>query len=329
MNTTGSENTAIGNAADGLYNGAMYNNTTGSGNTAVGTRALLSNSTGSYNIAIGAQAGYGNTTAAGNVSLGYQAGYSNGVGNYNVFIGYQAGYYTTGSPNGRNVFVGELAGYSNTSGRWNTYIGHYAGQATTTGVANTILGRYDGNMGGLDIRTANNNIVLADGDGNVGVRSFKDLDYTTATSMTTIAQRALGLGGPSTASASSMMVGGQDNDRNTAVRYSVPYSGNKWDCGCIYIQIASGKGDATLQSAAWFFYKFAIYLGSLSVSLVDSGGDTGSFTITISDDGDSANYASTMILGILGQSTTAAADNTTMFCNLTWYNGSYEAWRYA
>ena len=36
----------------------------------------------------------------------------------------------------------------------------------TTGSKNTILGAYNGNAGGLDIRTASNNIVLSDGDGN-------------------------------------------------------------------------------------------------------------------------------------------------------------------
>ena len=36
----------------------------------------------------------------------------------------------------------------------------------TTGSANTILGGYSGNQGGLDIRTASNYIVLSDGDGN-------------------------------------------------------------------------------------------------------------------------------------------------------------------
>ena len=36
----------------------------------------------------------------------------------------------------------------------------------TTGSKNTILGNYTGNQGGLDIRTANNYIVLSDGDGN-------------------------------------------------------------------------------------------------------------------------------------------------------------------
>jgi hypothetical protein len=36
----------------------------------------------------------------------------------------------------------------------------------TTGAKNTILGSYNGNQGGLDIRTSNNYIVLSDGDGN-------------------------------------------------------------------------------------------------------------------------------------------------------------------
>jgi hypothetical protein len=36
----------------------------------------------------------------------------------------------------------------------------------TTGNNNTIIGGFQGNSGGLDIRTANNYIVLSDGDGN-------------------------------------------------------------------------------------------------------------------------------------------------------------------
>ena len=120
----------------------------GSGNVGVGKDALRIN------------------TADNNTAVGYQAGYSNQTGAANTFIGYQAGYYTTGGPNGRNVFVGEAAGYNTTTGRWNTYLGHYAGQAMTTGASNTIIGRYDGNQNGLDIRTSDNNIVLSDGDGN-------------------------------------------------------------------------------------------------------------------------------------------------------------------
>ena len=41
----------------------------------------------------------------------------------------------------------------------------------TTGSRNTIIGRYNGNQGGLDIRTSSNNIVLSDGDGNPRLHS--------------------------------------------------------------------------------------------------------------------------------------------------------------
>ena len=63
-----------------------------------------------------------------------------------------------------NTFVGANAGYSTTSGG-NTFVGA-AGYYVTTGANNTILGNYNGNQGGLDLRTSNNNIVLSDGDGN-------------------------------------------------------------------------------------------------------------------------------------------------------------------
>ena len=45
-------------------------------------------------------------------------------------------------------------------------MGQGAGNQITSGDANTIIGRYNGNQGGLDIRTSSNNIVLSDGDGN-------------------------------------------------------------------------------------------------------------------------------------------------------------------
>jgi hypothetical protein len=146
----------------------MYYNTTGGYNAAVGWDALNSNTTGSYNTAIGVSALQYNTTASNNTAVGYQAGYSNTTGFSNTFVGYQAGYTTnrTDSLSGRNVFVGEAAGYANTTGRWNSFFGHYSGSAMTTGSSNTIIGRYDGNQNGLDIRTASNYIVLSDGDGN-------------------------------------------------------------------------------------------------------------------------------------------------------------------
>jgi hypothetical protein len=45
-------------------------------------------------------------------------------------------------------------------------LGYAAGNAITTGQKNTVIGGYNGNQGGLDIRTSSNNIVLSDGDGN-------------------------------------------------------------------------------------------------------------------------------------------------------------------
>jgi hypothetical protein len=53
------------------------------------------------------------------------------------------------------------------TGGGNTAIGHGSGDLITTGQNNSILGGYNGNQGGLDIRTSDNNIVLSDGDGNV------------------------------------------------------------------------------------------------------------------------------------------------------------------
>jgi len=191
-NTTGSSNTALGHSA-------LYSNTTASNNTAVGYQAGYSNSTGSYNAALGYQALYANTTASFNSAFGYQALTANttgannsavgqfalgtnttGSGNvafgqaalafnstasYNTAVGYQAAYSnTTGT---QNVCVGSQAGYSLTTGAYNTFVGAApSGYYVTTGSKNTILGAYNGNQGGLDIRTASNYIVLSDGDGN-------------------------------------------------------------------------------------------------------------------------------------------------------------------
>ena len=130
--------------------------------TSLGYQALNSN-TGANNTAVGYQAGYSNTTGSTLDAFGYQAGYSNTTGQYNTFLGRLAGYGNqTGS---YNLFVGEGAGYT-TTGASNTFIGAGAGYFVSSGAKNTILGGYSGNQGGLDIRTASNNIVLSDGDGN-------------------------------------------------------------------------------------------------------------------------------------------------------------------
>jgi hypothetical protein len=205
-NTTGTENTALGRlalytntTADGntaLGTTALYLNSTGTQNTATGRSALLSNTTGSNNAAFGVQALNSNTTASANTAVGYRSGFANTTGTLtafgnnalssnttgvrniafgsaaavstttgtdNVAIGYDA-LFTNSTANSSTAVGG--ASLTNATGASNTAIGYFAGNAITSGSKNTILGSYSGNQGGLDIRTASNNIVLSDGDGN-------------------------------------------------------------------------------------------------------------------------------------------------------------------
>jgi hypothetical protein len=193
LNTTGAENTAIGRAAlasnttannnTGVGYGALQANTTGSNNAAVGYNALVANTTGTQNVALGFALAT-NTTGSENSAVGWGSLYYNTTGSYNTAMGRSALLFNTAS---NNTAVGYQAGYSNTTGEGNTFIGLQTGYYTTgdyntfigpagpngasganitTGSKNTIVGAYNGNQGGLDIRTASNNIVLSDGDGN-------------------------------------------------------------------------------------------------------------------------------------------------------------------
>jgi hypothetical protein len=191
-NTSGASGTAVGTSA-------LLVNSTGSYNTAVGHQALTSNTTASYNTALGYQAGYTNITGANTTYVGYQAGLF-ATGNYNTAFGSGTGKGGNGTNTGTdNTTYGYAAGSNLTSGSGNTLIGDNAGAFVTTGTANTfigggivgstggsgfyvstgsknaILGCYNGNQDGLDIRTGSNYIVLSDGDGNVryfyGLRS--------------------------------------------------------------------------------------------------------------------------------------------------------------
>ena len=172
-NTTGNRNSSVGRSALGSV-------TTASDNSALGYFALQSNSTGANNTAVGVSALQENTTASNNTAVGYQAGYATTTGANNLFLGYQAGFATTTGyqctalganslkanvTNLNCVAVGYEALTASTANS-NTAIGQGAGSAITTGYNHTIIGRYSGNQGGLDIRTANNYIVLSDGDGN-------------------------------------------------------------------------------------------------------------------------------------------------------------------
>ena len=180
-NTTGTLNVAVGTGAlqaattadtnTAVGSGVQLFTTTGAGNTSVGRIALFYNTTGGNNVAIGKEALFNNTTASNNTAVGFQAGYGNTTGDQQTLIGASAGRsLTTGVS---NTYIGAGAGYNATTGSGNTCIGsgvsgfvYPSGYFLTTGSKNSILGNYNGNQGGLDIRTASNYIVLSDGDGN-------------------------------------------------------------------------------------------------------------------------------------------------------------------
>lgn len=187
-NTTGSYSVGIGTEAGyfnttgeivGIGYQALKANTTGNYNTAIGNIALTANTTGANNTAVGRDSLASNTTASNNTAVGYQAGYTNAIGNNNTFIGRFAGFSANPASSGdtANLCVGSYAGYSLTTGKGNTFIGGWnpatvaaCGYYMTTGSSNTIIGGYNGNQGGLDIRTASNQLVLSDGDGVWGFR---------------------------------------------------------------------------------------------------------------------------------------------------------------
>jgi hypothetical protein len=230
-NTTGGQNTAIGS-------GSLLVSTTSSNNTGIGSGSLFANTTGSENTALGRQSLFSNTTASNNTAVGYQAGYSATTSSENTAIGYQALY--TNSTSGDNVAVGRNALRLSTAAG-NTVIGEGGGSTITTGAKNTILGRYTGNQGGLDIRTANNYIVLSDGDGNP--RSIINENGVTWVGS------ALGnstLRGKMTTGGLAVLVGGgtqafevwDDNDTTTA-RFRVLRSGTLYAQGVYSVTTAS------------------------------------------------------------------------------------------
>jgi hypothetical protein len=155
-------NSGGNNTSVGAY--SLLANTTGAQNSAFGTGALEKNTTGANGTAVGVQALNNNTTASENTAVGYQALYTNTTGAVNVAVGKNALQNSNSSNN--TAVGGGGALYSLTSGANNTAVGFGAGYNITTGAKNTIIGSYNGNQGGLDIRTASNYIVLSDGDGN-------------------------------------------------------------------------------------------------------------------------------------------------------------------
>ena len=172
---TGTENSVVGEDA------LVMNNPSGaSRNTVMGFEAAKIGADNSFddNVIIGHQALTGQTDNGGNnilnsshenVAIGSSALKINLAGDENVAVGYRSMYNSSGTDGSTAVGYLSLFNFDNSSGATgkNTAIGSMAGHAITTGAKNTLIGCYDGNSGGLDIRTSDNNIVLSDGDGNI------------------------------------------------------------------------------------------------------------------------------------------------------------------
>jgi len=174
MTMTGTFNLAMGSSS-------LLSTTYGSRNIAFGTAALYSNTSGNDNVAIGhgaigsigAGVGYNKNTAIGNNSLSIMLGTENTAvgynsatslqGDLNTIMGAESlihGFTLTGNYN--SFFGGLINNNSAFSGDNNSVVGF---STTFNGSGNTILGQ------GLSLGTITNNIVIADGAGNIRIRS--------------------------------------------------------------------------------------------------------------------------------------------------------------
>ena len=126
----------------------LSNNDGGAQNVGIGDYALAFNVGGEYNTAIGYSSLYSGD-GLGNTGIGYYSLYnlsSNTQNNYNTALGYNSG--TTLLFGKYNLFLGSETNYIST-GSYNTIIGSQI----------TVLPP-----------TLNNNIILADGQGNIKYR---------------------------------------------------------------------------------------------------------------------------------------------------------------
>ena len=189
--TTGDSNTLVGYAAGdaittsgnnvAVGTSSMTTNILSAKNVALGVNALKTHDQGtateSFNVAVGHNAAESLTTGTENTIIGGEAGDAMTDADRNTVVGYNA--LTTNTKSDRNTAIGRSAlenlNHTSVTSGLNVAVGHGAGSLLTTGEKNTIIGSYSGNQDSLDIRTADSNIVLADGDGNT--RLF----YKTAT----------------------------------------------------------------------------------------------------------------------------------------------------
>ena len=155
--TRGEGNTIIGNRIGiSATNGIIQNN------TIVGDTAARDLVNGIYNVGLGYRSLYGLQSGSRNIGIGWET-IVPATAESNVAIGVQAGKNFEGN---NNVALGDRAGLDITTGNTNTILGANTGRGITTGTSNTIIGsQVTGLASGLS-----NNIILADGGGNIRAR---------------------------------------------------------------------------------------------------------------------------------------------------------------
>jgi hypothetical protein len=157
---TGNYNTAVGDSALSVIQGAAANN------TALGYKTLAAATTDTNSTAIGYQALYSQVGAAApNTAVGYDAGEYITTGTANTAIGTSAMVGISGTPltGNYNTAVGDFALAALQGAAANdTALGKSAGVALTTGTANTLLGYTAGNV----ITSGSRNIMVGEA-GNI------------------------------------------------------------------------------------------------------------------------------------------------------------------
>ena len=332
--TTGSYNTAIGQAAGKVLQGDANSNTfvgfaagdtitTGYDNIGIGRNTLGTATTASYCIAIGNYAGdsisAADTDANGSVFIGYNAGTAVTDGRYNTAVGYRAlytnqdgdkntaigwealyNYEAASGGEGNNTAVGYQAGYHNDTGETNTYIGSQAGfgaSGTNSGDGNTLVGHYAGNL--IQGAGASNTIVGAYAGDEITTGSDNVVVGTAAmSSADTNESRCVAIGRSALAAMDSDDggTGSDGNMRTVAIGYN---AGATLDTGYDNTIIGYNAGDGTDDGN----FNTAVGTSALGANCGNSNTAIGRQAGVIA----TGNYNT--FVGALAGNTTAAADS--------------------
>jgi len=279
----------IGNGGTGLTttpaNGALdIGNGTGFTRTTLtaGSNITITNGSGAITIAATASASaatptvlgtvYGATSSASPNStfVGYEAGAST-TGIRNTLIGFRAGFLNVTGTN--NVIIGFAAG-ENTTGSDNTFVGARgsgagggAGNAVTSGARHTLIGQYDGNQDGLDIRTATNYAVISDGAGN---RLISTANGQTVALDSAVPNSGTGITFPASQSASTNDNTLDDYEEGTWTPAYTPYAGS-FSTITYYAQIGYYQKIGNTVHIQMFFYTTNFSVGTATGQLFVTG----------------------------------------------------------